>query len=78
MWIYISLTIFVDNDEYSVILSLKSSKYQTFKDPDYKCSIDLEHFNCIEINNVPLNLINHGNYAFSLKKVYCFLRFVLN
>ena len=40
--------------------------------------IDLEHFNCIEINNVPLNLINHGNYAFSLKKVYCFLRFVLN
>ena len=40
--------------------------------------IDLEHFNCIEINNVPLNLINHGNYAFSLKKIYCFLRFVLN
>ena len=54
MWVYISLTIFVANDEYSVILSLKSSKYQTFKDPDYKCSIDLEHFNCIEINNVLL------------------------
>ena len=49
MWVYISLTIFVANDEYSVILSSKSPKYQTFKDPDYKCTIDLD-FN-ISIGN---------------------------